>query len=125
MHILMYFAAVSSALIALLFVTDATLEKGAQPIVTTQRVGLPESHLPNPTQILTSKPAPAPDMASPLVLVAAPKVQAAPELQAVEPAARAARAEALSQNNRVTDRQPPAEFRENRSAPRDFGLSGM
>ncbi|MFZ1067812.1 MAG: hypothetical protein WCB50_13165 [Pseudolabrys sp.] len=125
MHILMYFAAVSSALIALLFVTDATLEKGAQPIVTTQRVGLPESHLPNPTQILTSKPAPAPDMASPLVLVAAPKVQAAPELQAVEPAARAARAEALSQNNRVTDRQPPAEFRENRSSPRDFGLSGM
>jgi hypothetical protein len=121
MHILMYFAAVSSALIALLFVTDATLEKGAQPIVTTQRVGLPESHLPNPTQILTSKPAPAPD----LVLVAAPKVQAAPELQAVEPAARAARAEALSQNNRVTDRQPPAEFRENRSSPRDFGLSGM
>ena len=125
MHILMYFAAVSSALIALLFVTDATLEKGAQPIVTTQRVGLPESHLPKPTQILTSKPAPAPDMASPLVLVAAPKVQAAPELQAVEPAARAARAEALSQNNRVTDRQPPAEFRENRSSPRDFGLSGM
>ena len=125
MHILMYFAAVSSALIALLFVTDATLEKGAQPIVTTQRVGLPESHLPNPTQILTSKPAPAPDMASPLVLVAAPKVQAAPELQAVEPAARAAIAEALSQNNRVTDRQPPAEFRENRSSPRDFGLSGM
>ena len=61
MHILMYFAAVSSALIALLFVTDATLEKGAQPIVTTQRVGLPESHLPNPTQILTSKPAPAPE----------------------------------------------------------------
>lgn len=47
MHILIYFAVVSSALIALLFVTDATLEKGAQPIVTTQRVGLPESQLPN------------------------------------------------------------------------------
>ena len=41
MHILMYFAVVLPALIALLFVTDATLEKGAQPIVTTQRVGLP------------------------------------------------------------------------------------
>ena len=41
MHIVIYFAVVSSALIALLFVTDATLEKGAQPIVTTQRVGLP------------------------------------------------------------------------------------
>jgi hypothetical protein len=121
----MYFAAVSSALIALLFVTDATLEKGAQPIVTTQRVGLPESHLPNPTQILTSKPAPAPDMASPLVLVAAPKVQAAPELLAVQPAARTARAEAPSQNNRVTDRQPPAEFGQNPGSPRNFGLSGM
>ena len=44
MHILFYFAVVGSALIALLFVTDATLEKGAQAIVTTQRVGLPESH---------------------------------------------------------------------------------
>jgi hypothetical protein len=125
MHILMYFAVVSSALIALLFVTDATLEKGAQPIVTTQRVGLPETHLPNPTQILTSTRAPAPDMTSPLVLVAAPKVQPAPELLAVEPAARAARAEAPFQNSRVTDRQPPAGFRQDRISPRNFGLSGM
>ena len=126
MHIVIYFAVVSAALIALLFVTNATLEKDAQPIVTTQRVGLPESHLPNPTQILTSKPAPVSDMTSPLVLlVAAPKVQPAPELLAVEPAARAARAEAPSQNNRVTDRQPPAEFRQDRSSPRNFGLAGM
>jgi len=125
MHILFYFAVVGSALIALLFVTDATLEKGAQAIVTTQRVGLPESHLPDPTRNLTSTPAPAPDMTSPLVLVAAPKVQPAPELPAVEPAARAARAEAPFQNNRVTDRQPSAEFRRDRSSPRNFGLAGM
>jgi len=125
MHILIYFAVVSSALIALLFVTDATLEKGAQAIVTTQRVGLPESHLPDPTRNLTSTPAPAPDMTSPLVLVAAPKVPPAPELLAVEPAARAARAEAPFQNNRVTDRQPPAEFRQNYRSPRNFGLAGM
>jgi len=125
MHILFYFAVVGSALIALLFVTDATLEKGAQAIVTTQRVGLPESHLPDPTRNLTSTPAPAPDMTSPLVLVAAPKVPPAPELLAVEPAARAARAEAPFQNNRVTDRQPPAEFRQNYRSPRNFGLAGM
>ena len=125
MPVLALFVMTGWVLIALLFVTDATLEKGAQPIVTTQRVGLPETHLPNPTQILTSKPAPAPDMASPLVLVAAPKVQAAPELLAVEPAARTARAEAPSQNNRVTDREPRAEFRQNRDSPRNFGLSGM
>ena len=125
MHILFYFAVVGSVLIALLFVTDATLEKGAQAIVTTQRVGLPESHLPDPTRNLISTPAPAPDMTSPLVLVAAPKVPPAPELLAVEPAARAARAEAPFQNNRVTDRQPPAEFRQNYRSPRNFGLAGM
>jgi hypothetical protein len=125
MHILVYFAVVSSALIAFLFVTDATLEKGAQPIVTTQRVGLPESRVPNPARILASTPAPAPDMTSPLVLVAAPKVQQAPELLAVEPTARAARAEAPFQNNRVIDRQPSAEFRRDRSSPRNFGLAGM
>jgi len=122
MHILFYFAVVGSVLIALLFVTDATLEKGAQAIVTTQRVGLPESHLPDPTRNLTSTPAPAPDMTSPLVLVAAPKVQPAPELPAVE---RAARAEAPSQTNRVTDRRPPAEYRQDHGSPRNFGLAGM
>ena len=110
MHILFYFAVVGSVLIALLFVTDATLEKGAQAIVTTQRVGLPESHLPDPTRNLTSTPAPAPDMTSPLVLVAEPKDQ--PEVPAVVPAPRAARAEAPPQHKPVT-------------GPRDFGLSGM
>jgi len=125
MHILFYFAVVGSVLIALLFVTDATLEKGAQAIVTTQRVGLPESHLPDPTRNLTSTPAPAPDMTSPLVLVAAPKVQPAPELPAVEPAARAARAEAPSQTNRVTDRRPSADYRQDHGSPRNFGLAGM
>ena len=36
-----YFVAVSAVLIALIFVTNATLEKGGPAIVTTQRVGLP------------------------------------------------------------------------------------
>src|SRR6476661_409465 len=110
MPILVYVVAVGSVLIALMFVTNATLEKGGPAIVTTQRVGLPESQLPNPTQILTSTPAPAPDMTSPLVLVAEPKVQ--PEVPAVLPAPRAARAEAPPQHKPVT-------------GPRDFGLAGM
>ena len=110
MPIFAYLAAVGSVLIALMFVTNATLEKGGPAIVTTQRVGLPESQLPNPTQILTSTPAPAPDMTSPLVLVAEPKVQ--PEVPTVLPAPRAARAEAPPQQRPVT-------------GPRDFGLTGM
>ena len=110
MPIFAYLAAVGAALIALIFFANATLEKAGPPIATTQRVGLPKSQLPNPTQILTSTPAPAPDMTSPLVLVAEPKVQ--PEVPAVLPAPRAARAEAPPQHKPVT-------------GPRDFGLAGM
>ena len=110
MPIFAYVAAVGSVLLALMFVTNAMLEKGTPPIVTTQRVGLPKSQLPNPTQILTSTPAPAPDMTSPLVLVAEPKVQ--PEVPAAVLAPRAARAEAPPQHRPVT-------------RPRDFGLAGM
>ena len=110
MPIFAYLAAVGSVLTALMFVTNATLEKGGPAIVTTQRVGLPEPQLANPTQILTSTPAPAPDMTSPLVLVAEPKVQ--PEVPAVVPAPHAARAQAPPHHNPVT-------------GLRDFGLSGM
>ena len=46
MPIFAYLAAVGSVLIALMFVTNATLEKGGPAIVTTQRVGLPESQFP-------------------------------------------------------------------------------
>ena len=110
MPILVYVVAVGSVLIALMFVTNATLEKGGPAIVTTQRVGLPESQLPNPTQILASTPAPAPNMTSPLVLVAEPKVQ--PEVPAVVFAPPGARAEAPPQHKPVP-------------GPRDFGLAGM
>ena len=109
MPIFAYIVAVGGVLIALMFVTNATLEKSGPPIVTTQRVGLPETQLPNPTQTLTSTPAPAPDMTSPLVLIAEPKVQ--PEFPAVALASHA-RAEAPPQHKPVT-------------VPRDFGLGGM
>ena len=110
MPIFAYLVAVGSVLLALMFVTNATLEKGGPAIVTTQRVGLPESHLANPTQILTSTLAPAPDIRSPLVLVAEPKVQ--PEVPAVVLAPRGARTEAPPQHKSIIE-------------PRDFGLSGM
>ena len=40
MPIFIYFVVVSSVLIALLFVADATLEKGSRAVVTSERVGL-------------------------------------------------------------------------------------
>ena len=116
MPIFIYFAAVGSVLIALIFFANATLEKGPPAIATTQRVGLPQSPIPDSTQILTSTPAPAPDMTSPLVQAAAPTVQPAPEVLAVEPVARAVRAAAPPQNKE-------AEFPQNQ--PRDFGLAGF
>ena len=52
MPIFAYLAAVGSVLIALMLVANATLEKGRPAIITTQRVGLPESQIPNPTHII-------------------------------------------------------------------------
>ena len=104
MPIFTYFAVAGSALIALLFVADATLEKGTPAVVTSQN-GLPKrpvvtsdqyDGLEKPwrpktqKQILAAAPAPAPDMTSPLVLAAQP----ASAFEAVAPAAREARAEA-------------------------------
>jgi hypothetical protein len=62
------------ALIALLFVADATLESGLPVIVTSQRSGLPESRRPDPIQMLTVTPAPTPDMTSQAVLAAQPNL---------------------------------------------------
>jgi hypothetical protein len=125
MPIFTYFAVVGSVLIALMFVTNATLEKGGPAIITSDHYGLPKPRRPDPIQILSAAPAPAPDMTSPLVRMAAPKAESAPEVLAVEPAARAARAEAQPQNNAVIDKQPPAEYRQNHTQPRDFGLAGL
>jgi len=54
----------------------ATLEKGASPVVTSERVGLPKPWQPDPIQTLVSKPAPEPDMTTPEVLAAQPKTAA-------------------------------------------------
>jgi hypothetical protein len=142
MPIFTYFAVVGSVLIALLFVAEATLEKGTpavvtsqyglpkRPVVTSDQYGLEKPWRPKTQkQILAAVPAPAPDMTSPLVLAAQPKAQSVPEVLAkVEPAALAARAEAPKK--RVTGRQPPVDNRQKHTwsqhlpGSREFGLSG-
>ncbi|MGB7620704.1 MAG: hypothetical protein WBM06_27410 [Pseudolabrys sp.] len=69
---------VGFVLIALLFVADATLEKGSPAILTSDRIGLPESRHPDTIQTLTTTSAPAPDMTSPAVLAAQPKSELEP-----------------------------------------------
>jgi hypothetical protein len=136
MPALIFLAVAGLALIALLFVADATLESSSPPIVTSNRVGLPtpwhpDSTSPDAIRNLTTAPAPAPDMASDLVRAAMPKAQSASEddLAKVEPAARAARAEAPPTKKRVTRTRPPVEYRQNSTGSnspvgREFGLSG-
>ena len=120
MPVIAYFAVVGIALIALLFVADATLERSSPVIVTSERIGLPERWHPDTIQTLTTTPAPAPDMTSQTVLAAQPKSK--PEaLEKIEPAARTARAEAPPENNRVTQ---PIDYRLNRSDDR-FSITGQ
>jgi hypothetical protein len=99
MPALAFLAVVGLFLCALLFVADATLESGS-PIVTSSRVGLPEPWRPNTVETLTTTPAPAPDMSSKAALAAQPS----DALAKIDPAARAARAEAPAKKKRVTQR---------------------
>ena len=105
MPVLAFFAVVGFALIALLLVADATLERSSPVIVTSDRVGLPERWHSDTIQTLTTAPPPAPDMTSQAVLVAQPKSEPK-ALDKIKPAARAARAEARAEappeNNRVS-----------------------
>jgi hypothetical protein len=72
MLILKYFGFVGAALVALLFVADATLVKGPPPVVSSSLYGLPKPWKPDP-QTLAATPGPAPDMSSEAVLAATPK----------------------------------------------------
>ena len=89
MPALTFLAVVGLALVALLFVADATLES-SPVIVTSDRVGLPEPWRPDTAGTLTTTPATAPDMSSKAALSAQPSEASAK----IDPAARAARAEA-------------------------------
>ena len=87
MPALTFLAAAGLALLALLFVADATLEPGSPAIVTSQRTGLPAPQYHNVIRTLTSTPAPAPDMTSQAVLAAQPKL--IPDItENISPAAR-------------------------------------
>ncbi|HET7806627.1 MAG TPA: hypothetical protein VFL53_20500 [Pseudolabrys sp.] len=99
MPALTFLAVAGLGLIALLFLADATLEKSASPVIaTSQRSGLPESSLHSDNiPVLTTAPAPAPDMELPAVRDAQPKPEFQNQLK-IHPAARAARAEAPPQN---------------------------
>jgi hypothetical protein len=83
MPVLVYFAVIGSVLVALLFVTDSTLEKNvSSPIVTSQRTGLPAPRYQhaNAAKAPTNMLAPAPDMTSQEVVAAQPKAPALPTI---------------------------------------------
>ena len=103
MPALAFLAVVGLALVALLFVADATLESGSPPIVTSTRVGLPEPWHPNTAGALTTTPAPAPDMSSKAV----PSAQPSEASAKIDPAARAARAEAPARKPARSSRSAP------------------
>src|SRR5262249_57146982 len=96
-----FLAVVGLVLVALLFVADATLENSSPVIVTSQRSGLPVPWHPDAIKTHATEPAPAPNMTSQAVLAAQPKL-ALEALAKIGSAARAARAEAPPQNQRVT-----------------------
>jgi len=103
MPVLAFLAVAGLALIALLFLADATLDKDGSPvIVTSQRSGLPESSIHSDNiRSLTTAPAPEPDMTLQAVRNAQPRPEPQDPLK-VHPDARAARAEAPPQDTRFT-----------------------
>jgi hypothetical protein len=113
MPALAFLAAVGLALIALLFIADAKLES-VSPIVTSDRIGLPEPWHPDNSETPT-EPVTAGEVASEVLPAAQPKPEPEAKVQ-IERAARAARAQAptkritpqptqnRSQQNNLVDR---------------------
>src|SRR5262249_24617414 len=100
MPVLAFLAVVGLALVALLFVVNATLEPDSPPIVVSQRSGLPAPWRPDAIQTRPTAPALGPDMTSQDVL--AGQAKSALEAPAkIESAAREARAEAPPKKARV------------------------
>ena len=122
MPALTFLAVIGLALVALLFVADATLVPSSPVIATSERVGLPERWRPDTSQALTTTPAPVSDMTttSQTALAAQPKSELG-ALEKIKPAARAARAEAPPKNNRITR---PAASPQNRLSDR-FSIQGQ
>jgi hypothetical protein len=107
MPVIAFLAWVGLSLVALLFVADATLVDQGPAIVVSQRIGLPEPWHPDPDPAQTPTPnlTPTPDMTSQPVISNQPVSEA--EGQPINPAALAARAEALpKREKRLVTRQP-------------------
>ena len=130
MPALAFLAVAGLALVALLFLADATLEKDGSPvIVTSQRSGLPESSIHSDNiRVLTTAPAPEPNMASQAVRDAQPKPEPQDPFK-IHPAARAARAEAPPQDSHFTqpmNHQAPMDYQYRRSQVLDkFSIKGQ
>ena len=105
MPALAFLAVAGLALLALLFVADTFLDNGPSPIATSSRVGLPVRGNQDTIQVLTSTPAPVPDMTSQAVIAAQPKAQA----------------EALPEHGHVAR---PIDYRQNRWRDR-FSIGGQ
>ena|SRR3974390_1021629 len=115
-----FLAMMGLVLIALLFIAGATLK-----IHKPANTGPPAEARRNQYDLDTSAPAPAPDMNSQAVLEAQPNSQPDP-LTKLQPDARAARAEAPAESNRVTrpfDR-PQNHYRETPLTDR-FSIGGQ
>lgn len=103
MPALAFLAVAGLALLALMLVADATLEKSAPLIITSSRVGLPERWHSDDVEIFTTTLTPEPDITSPAVR-AAQQDSDHEALSKIAPAARAARAEAPPENKLVKRR---------------------
>ena len=120
MPALTFLAVIGLALVALLFVADATLEPSSPVIATSERVGLPERWRPDTSQALTTASVSDMTTTSQTALAAQPKSELG-ALEKIKPAARAARAEAPPKNSRITR---PAASPQNRLSDR-FSIQGQ
>ena len=121
MPALPFLAVVAVVLVALLYVADATLEPSSPMIVSSDRVGLPKPWHPDTIQILTTASTSRDVMSGAGAGVAAQPKSEHEALQKIEPAARAARAEAPLKNNRPTR---PIDYPVNSSVDR-FSIQGQ
>jgi hypothetical protein len=120
MPIFSYFIVMGTVLVGLLFWVSNEIDPNSVPLKTSQVVGVPRPFkATRPEPILTAvnfaaatTTASAPDMTSRAVLAAQPSEA----LAKVDPAARAARAEAPPTKKRLTRMQPPVEYRQNNAS---------
>jgi hypothetical protein len=125
MPILSYFFVAGTALLALLFYANASMEPRGPLAVTTDFEGLPRPWQGPAAPNLASRPAPAPDMNSDAVLAAAPQATASGKLAAttsgVAPVEQTAAADTAPKKKKHVARKAP---RQDEHAPRYAWQSG-